>query len=72
MVRTFDFLAPSLHPNTLLDISIPEPGPSAIDPVVRHLPIKYGENKAVGGIKRMAQTPNGHVSHMSTWSTLQS
>lgn len=62
MIRTYDFLAPSLHPNTLLDISIPEPGPSSLEPIVRHLPIKYGEHQSVGGIKRMQQATEGSVS----------
>lgn len=61
MIRTYDFLAPSLHPNTLLDISIPEPGPSTLEPVVKHLPIKHNEYAAVGTIKRLHQTQDGSV-----------
>lgn len=62
MPQTFNFLAPALHPNTILEISIPEPGPSTLEPVVKHLPIKYGEHKAVGNIKRMLQDQQGNVS----------
>lgn len=46
MIKSFNFLAPSLYPNTLLDISLPLAGPSAPDPIIRSLPIKYaGEKK---------------------------
>ena len=66
MVRTYNFLAPSLHPNTLLDICIPEPGPSsaALEPIVKHLPIKHHEFSAVGTIKRLHQTQDGNVSYI--------
>jgi len=61
MPQTFNFLAAALHPNTLLEISIPESGPSTLEPVVKHLPIKHGEHKAVGNIKRMLKDQNGNV-----------
>lgn len=62
MPQTFNFFAPALHPNTILDISIPEPGPSSLEPIVKHLPIKYGDHKPVGNIKRMIKDHNGNVS----------
>jgi hypothetical protein len=58
--RTVDFWAPGLYANTIEEVSIPEPGPSR-DPIVRHLPVKYGEFESVGVIKRMAAF-NGGVS----------
>ena len=63
MIPTLNFLAPSLHPNTLLDISIPLPSSSStsIDPVVKHLAIKHGDHQALGNIKRLVQDSNGHV-----------
>jgi ribosome biogenesis protein NSA1 len=61
MPKTFQFLAPSLHPNTLTELAIPEAGPSAPDPVVRHLAIKYGAHEAVGSVKRMLQSKEDEV-----------
>ncbi|WWD16047.1 hypothetical protein CI109_100472 [Kwoniella shandongensis] len=65
MVRTFNFLAPSLHPNTLLDLSFSEPkiGPSAppSEAIVKHLPIKYGTHQPVGEIRRMVQVGDNQV-----------
>lgn len=62
-IPTLNFLLPSLHPSTLLDVSFPlghsqdtaTAGPSR-DPVVRNLPIRYGEFEAVGIVKRMIAT----------------
>lgn len=51
--RTVDFWAPALHPNTLLQLSVPEPGDAGRNPVVRPLPIKHGEFASVGVVKRM-------------------
>ncbi|KIR32769.1 hypothetical protein I352_04704 [Cryptococcus deuterogattii MMRL2647] len=58
MTRTYNFLAPSLYPNTLVDISFPEPtigvvNVSPADPVIHHLPVKYGEHNALGGVRKM-------------------
>jgi hypothetical protein len=57
-IPTLNFLLPSLHPSTLLDVSFPfadsqdTAGPSR-DPIVRNLPVKYGEYAPVGVVKRM-------------------
>ncbi|RSH82732.1 uncharacterized protein EHS24_007726 [Apiotrichum porosum] len=56
--RTVDFWAPALYANTIEEVAVPEPGPSR-DPIVRHLPIKYGEFESVGVIKRMAAVNGG-------------
>lgn len=56
--RTANFWAPALHPNTILDLSVPEPGPSR-DPIVRSLPIKHNDHAPVGVIKRTLQTSQG-------------
>jgi hypothetical protein len=61
MPKTFNFLAPSLHPNTLTELSIPEAGPSAPDPVVRHLAIKYGADQPVGSVKRIVESGESGV-----------
>ena len=53
MIRAVNFLTPSLHPNTLLDISYPEPGPSSHEPLVRNVTIKHGDHQPVGHIKRV-------------------
>lgn len=54
MIPTLDFLLPSLHPSTLLDATFPVTGPgSAKEPIVKSLPIKYGEYQPVGIVKRM-------------------
>ncbi|XAO22647.1 hypothetical protein I312_101420 [Cryptococcus bacillisporus CA1280] len=58
MTRTYNFLAPSLYPNSLVDISFPEPtigvvNVSPADPVIHHLPVKYGEHNALGGVRKM-------------------
>ncbi|WVQ78400.1 hypothetical protein IAT38_000486 [Cryptococcus sp. DSM 104549] len=60
MVQTLNFLVPSLHPNTLIDVSFPVPklgmtstSPTASEPLVHHMPVKYGEYQPLGGIKRM-------------------
>jgi len=54
MIPTLDFLLPSLHPSTLLDVSFPITGPgTANEPIVKSLPIKYGEYAPVGIVKRM-------------------
>jgi ribosome biogenesis protein NSA1 len=65
MPKTFQFLAPSLHPNTLTELAIPEAGPSAPEPIVRHLAIKYGAHQAVGSVKRMLQTGDDEVSSLT-------
>lgn len=67
MVRTYNFLAPSLYPNTVVDISFPEPtigvvNVSPADPVVHHLPVKYGEYNALGGVRKMVNLGNNKVS----------
>ncbi|KAK8869687.1 hypothetical protein IAR55_000255 [Kwoniella newhampshirensis] len=63
--KTLNFLAPSLHPNTLLDLSFSEPkiGPSAppSEVIVNHLPIKYGDHRPVGGVRRMIRTGENQV-----------
>ncbi|WVR05292.1 hypothetical protein IAU60_002305 [Kwoniella sp. DSM 27419] len=63
--RTLNFLAPSLHPNTLVDLAFPEPKlglvPTADEPIVQHLPIKYGEHQPLGSGKRMARTADNEV-----------
>lgn len=56
--RTVDFWAPSLYANTIEEVSIAEPGPSR-DPIVRHLPIKYGDFSPVGVVKRMVSFNDG-------------
>ncbi|RSH94000.1 hypothetical protein EHS25_006653 [Saitozyma podzolica] len=53
MIPTLNFLAPSLHPNTVTDITFPLTS-SATDPIVRHLAIKHGEHAPVGLIKRIS------------------
>ncbi|WOO77122.1 Ribosome biogenesis protein NSA1 [Vanrija pseudolonga] len=58
--RTLDFWTPALHPSTLLNVSVAEPGPSR-DPVVRSLPIKHGDFEAVGAIKRLVKTNEGFL-----------
>jgi ribosome biogenesis protein NSA1 len=60
-MRTYNFLAPSLHPNTIVDLAIPESGPSQ-DPIVKHLAIKYGEHESIGHIKRIVNGTDGNVS----------
>lgn len=65
MINSFHFLAPSLYPNTLVDIGIPEPGIDAPDPVVKHLAIKYGGHEAVGTVKALAERGDGNVSCFS-------
>ncbi len=61
MSRTLNFLAPSLHPNTLLDIAYPEPGPSSREPIVRYLAVKHGEYLPLGHIKRMVSALDNNV-----------
>ncbi|WVF72100.1 hypothetical protein IAT40_006912 [Kwoniella sp. CBS 6097] len=65
LTTTLNFLAPSLHPNTLIDLSFPQPKlgavPSAPEPIVQHLPIKYGEYQPLGSVKRMAQTGENQI-----------
>lgn len=64
MSRSLDFLAPSLHPNTLTDISLPEPTPGAgpsREPVVRHLAIKHADYSPVGRIKHVVSDDREHV-----------
>ncbi|OWT41313.1 hypothetical protein C362_00779 [Cryptococcus neoformans Bt1] len=66
MVRTYNFLAPSLYPNTVVDISFPEPtigvvNVSPADPVVHHLPVKYGEYNALGGVRKMVNLGNNKI-----------
>lgn len=56
--RSVDFWAPALHPNTLLHVAVPEPGPSR-DPIVRHFAIKHGEHEAVSVVKKMTRTEGG-------------
>ncbi|WVW82947.1 hypothetical protein I302_104962 [Kwoniella bestiolae CBS 10118] len=63
--QTLNFLVPSLHPNTLIDLSFPSPSlglvPSAPEPIVQHLPIKYGEHHPLGRAKRMVKTGDERV-----------
>lgn len=62
MIPTINFLAPSLHPNTLVDLTFPDPGPSSYrEPIVRHLAIKHGEHQPLGLAKRMILRPDGSV-----------
>ncbi|KAK6903060.1 hypothetical protein I203_108321 [Kwoniella mangroviensis CBS 8507] len=65
MVQTLNFLVPSLHPNTLIDLSFPAPllglVPSAPEPIVQHLPIKYGEYQPLGRSKRMVKVGEDRV-----------
>jgi hypothetical protein len=68
MIPTLDFLLPSLHPSTLLDVSFPLTGPgTASEPIVRSLPVKYGEYESVGVIKRMLSLEGDQV-RLPTWS----
>jgi hypothetical protein len=61
MISTLNFLAPSLHPNTLTDITFPLTS-SPADPIVRHLAIKHGEHAPVGLIKRVSlASPSNEV-----------
>jgi len=55
MTRTLNFLAPSLHPGTLVDISFADAGPSRLprEPIVRNLAIKHGEYPPISLVKRM-------------------
>jgi hypothetical protein len=63
MIPTLDFLLPSLHPSTLLDVSFPITGPgTANEPIVKSLPIKYGEYAPVGIVKRMLALEGDQVS----------
>lgn len=63
MIPTLDFLLPSLHPSTLLDVSFPVTGPgTANEPIVKSLPIKYGEHEPVGIVKRMLSLDGDQVS----------
>jgi len=63
MIPTLDFLLPSLHPSTLLDVSFPITGPgTSKEPIVRSLPIKYGEHAPVGIVKRMLTMEGDQVS----------
>ncbi|KAK4686361.1 ribosome biogenesis protein NSA1, partial [Tremellales sp. Uapishka_1] len=61
MVRTYNFLAPSLHPNTLVDISISEPGPSSQEPLVRHLAVKHGQFNPLGSVRKMLMGEDGNL-----------
>lgn len=62
MIPTLDFLLPSLHPSTLLDVSFPLTAPGTTgEPVVRHLSIKHGEHAPVGSVKRMLSIDDGRV-----------
>ncbi|ODN83244.1 hypothetical protein L202_01419 [Cryptococcus amylolentus CBS 6039] len=67
MVRTYNFLAPSLHNNTLLDVSFNEPSiniagvSSPGDPVVRRFPVKYGDHKPLTGVKRMVDVDDNRI-----------
>lgn len=63
MIPTINFLAPSLHPNTLTDVSVPVPSSSSghLDPVVRHLAIKHGDRLPVGSIKQIVKPSNDTV-----------
>ena len=64
MIPTLDFLLPSLHPSTLLDVSFPITGPgTANEPIVKSLPIKYGEYAPVGIVKRMLALEGDQVSY---------
>ncbi|WWC69285.1 uncharacterized protein I206_103223 [Kwoniella pini CBS 10737] len=57
MVQTLNFIVPSLYPNTLIDLSFPTPPlglvPSIPEPIVQHLPIKYGSYQPLGRSKFM-------------------
>jgi hypothetical protein len=67
MIPTLDFLLPSLHPSTLLDVSFPLTGPgTTAEPIVRSLPIKYGEYQPVGIVKRMVSIGENQVSRPAT------
>ena len=61
MPRTLGFLAPSLHPNALLDISYYEPGPSAPDPIVKNLTVKHHTHKPLGHVKRIVKVSQNEV-----------
>ncbi|OCF41463.1 hypothetical protein I317_04764 [Kwoniella heveanensis CBS 569] len=65
LTTTLNFLVPSLHPNTLIDLSFPQPKlgavPSAPEPIVQHLPIKYGEYQPLGSVKRMTKADENQV-----------
>ena len=66
MVKSFNFLAPSLHPNTLLDIAFPLAGPSAPDPLVKSLAVKYASDgsddfQPLGLAKVMSDRGDGTV-----------
>jgi hypothetical protein len=64
MIPTLDFLLPSLHPSTLLDVSFPLTGPgTTAEPIVRSLPIKYSEFQPVGIVKRMVSVGEDLVSY---------
>lgn len=63
MIPTLDFLLPSLHPSTLLDVSFPLTGPGSTgEPVVRQLSIKHNDHEPVGVVKRMLSLEDGKVS----------
>ncbi|WRT67266.1 uncharacterized protein IL334_004233 [Kwoniella shivajii] len=65
MVPTLNFLVPSLHPNTLVDLCFPSPTlgavPSAPEPIVQHLPIKYGTFQPLGRSKKILATGDNQV-----------
>lgn len=50
-----------------MDISFPEPtigvvNVSPADPVIHHLPVKYGEHNALGGVRKMVCLGHNKVS----------
>lgn len=62
MIPTLDFLLPSLHPSTLLDVTFPLTAPGKTgEPVVRQLSIKHGDHEPVGVVKRMLSLGDGRV-----------
>lgn len=67
MIPTLDFLLPSLHPSTLLDVSCPLTAPGTTgEAVVRHLSIKHGEHQPVGIVKRMLSLGDDKVGLLKT------
>ncbi|WWC89890.1 uncharacterized protein L201_004819 [Kwoniella dendrophila CBS 6074] len=58
--QTINFLLPSLHPNTLVDLAFPVPTlglvPSAPEPIIQHLPIKYDKHQPIGRSKFLVKS----------------
>ncbi|EIW69351.1 hypothetical protein TREMEDRAFT_62216 [Tremella mesenterica DSM 1558] len=59
MSLSLSFLAPSLHPNTLTDVSIPTS--PHVQPTVRHLAVKHCSHRPLGLIKHIVSSSSTEV-----------